>query len=927
MIAFACAHCGMKLTVKPELAGRTGKCPACKRSLTVPLPEKTVVNIPTGQVGTASSVAQIGVDAGVTLAPEDTARRGGQKPVQELLARRTTKGARYLLEGEIARGGMGAVLRAVDCDLRREVAIKYLLDQSDPKKKLRFVEEAQITSQLEHPNVVPIHELGLDAQKRLFLTMKMVKGRSLAQVLDDLRQIPRAAEKDWPLGRLLNVVVNVCHALAYAHNRGVIHRDLKPANIMVGDFGEVYVMDWGLAKVLATPERDRPERGGIPTVADIPGSPERASKVVTDRSADADLTQDGAVLGTPVYMPPEQATGRIQDIDQRSDVYALGAILYELLTLLPPIDKEGGYLSVLMRVTEGEIVPPEQRAPQRARAGKMPKELTAVAMKALSKEREQRYPTVEELRRDIERFQEGRTVSAKEDTRREMIVKFIKRNPGFSAGMAAAVLVLMGSLYFIGQAWLGERRARAENEQAQAARREQARKSVPAFVRAAQLMVSEKQFDDALTQVELALSIDDGNADGHLLRAQLLIGAQRYEEARKELAAYLKLQPGEKKGRKLEELCRDARPNDRGKLLALADELGREKLFTLADRVTQQADKLQGSREELLASYRRRIDAAWTGLGNKLTIGDQGVILDLNNQAERVKDLTPLQGMKLTTLWITDCKQVRDLTPLKGMPLTELDISRCPVQDLSPLQGMRLTRLIAPGCQVRDLSPLTGLPLNELNFSTCGEVQDLAPLKGMPLTRLNLYHCRSVRNLSPLDGMKLTDLNIEGTGVQELSVLKKMPLTKLWIGSLPVEDLSLLKGMKLTELSVASCHNVRDLALLKGMPLTFLAIGGTGVVDLKPLKGMPLAWISLRDTNVEDLTPLQGMPLQSLYIEECERIHDLTPLEELRLKDVHLKPKNIKQGMNALRRMKSIENINTMPVADFWKKYDAGEFK
>src|SRR5207249_5086294 len=152
-----------------------------------------------------------------------------------------------------ARGGMGAVIRAVDCDIRREVAVKYLLNQSDSKKKLRFIEEAQITGQLEHPNIVPIHEIGVDKEQRLFFAMKMVKGRSLAQVLDELRDQPQTAEKEWPLSRLLNIFVNICHGLAYAHARNVVHRDLKPANIMVGDFGEVYVMDWGLAKMLKDP--------------------------------------------------------------------------------------------------------------------------------------------------------------------------------------------------------------------------------------------------------------------------------------------------------------------------------------------------------------------------------------------------------------------------------------------------------------------------------------------------------------------------------------------------------------------------------------------------------------------------------------------------------------------------------------------------
>ena len=279
-----------------------------------------------------------------------------------------------------------------------------------PGKKARFVEEAQITGQLEHPNIPPIHELGVDAQKQLFFAMKMVKGRSLAEVLDQLRRSP-ALEKEWPLGRLLNVVVNICNALAYAHSRGVVHRDLKPANIMVGDFGEVYVMDWGLAKVLSAARKSQARRRATcsPHAA-------KSSKVVIQREPDIDMTQEGAVLGTPAYMPPEQATGKIADIDERSDIYSLGAILYEMLTLQPPVEKEGGYLAVLMRVSEGEIKQPAARAPQRFKAGKVPGELSAIAMKALAKERERRYPTVDALRHDIERFQEGRSVSAKEDT-------------------------------------------------------------------------------------------------------------------------------------------------------------------------------------------------------------------------------------------------------------------------------------------------------------------------------------------------------------------------------------------------------------------------------------------------------------------------------------------------------------------------------
>ncbi|MBY0527470.1 MAG: protein kinase [Gemmataceae bacterium] len=181
MIAFACSHCGTKLNVKPEFAGRQAKCPSCKQPVTVPLPSATVPFIPPQQIdGGESSLAKAGLDGGVTLAPHDTSKlnpSAGKSQAAPLSAHKTGK-ERYVIEGEIARGGMGAVLRAVDCDIRREVAVKYVLDGRDPKKQARFIEEAQINGQLEHPNIVPVYDLGIDAQQRPFIMMKLVKGRN-----------------------------------------------------------------------------------------------------------------------------------------------------------------------------------------------------------------------------------------------------------------------------------------------------------------------------------------------------------------------------------------------------------------------------------------------------------------------------------------------------------------------------------------------------------------------------------------------------------------------------------------------------------------------------------------------------------------------------------------------------------------------------
>jgi serine/threonine-protein kinase len=237
-------------------------------------------------------------------------------------------GTRYQLQGEIARGGMGAVLRGRDVDLGRDLAVKVLLEKyaDRPEVARRFIEEAQIGGQLQHPGVVPVYDIGRFGE-RPFFTMKLVKGKTLAALLSE-RSEPT---EDRP--RLLSIAVQVAQAMAYAHAKGVIHRDLKPANIMVGAFGEVQVMDWGLAKVL--------HEGGIADEerASRQQQPEEATTIRTARSGTVGGgtdTEAGALLGTPAYMPPEQANGDVALLDRRADVFGLGAILCVILTGKPP---------------------------------------------------------------------------------------------------------------------------------------------------------------------------------------------------------------------------------------------------------------------------------------------------------------------------------------------------------------------------------------------------------------------------------------------------------------------------------------------------------------------------------------------------------------------------------------------------------------
>ncbi len=313
---------------------------------------------------------------------------------------------RYRLMGELGRGGLGRVMEAHDALLDRSVALKLALDDLPSDLRERFMREARLAARLEHPAIVPVYDVGevpgADGRPRTFLAMKRVKGKDLGQVLALLAAGVPEARREWTRARLLRVFQDVCLGMAFAHDRGVIHRDLKPSNVMLGEYGETMVVDWGLAKEKRQGQGEE-RAGGLGGLGLGRGG---------------GLTLEGDVIGTPAYMSPEQAEGRVEGVDHRSDIYSLGAVLYEILTLKTPV--EGNSVDEMLElVRSGRIVAPSERLraamASRPVAGStldasgrpIPPELEAICLKALALRPDDRFQGARDLHDEVQLFLEG----------------------------------------------------------------------------------------------------------------------------------------------------------------------------------------------------------------------------------------------------------------------------------------------------------------------------------------------------------------------------------------------------------------------------------------------------------------------------------------------------------------------------------------
>ncbi|EMI55375.1 serine/threonine-protein kinase [Rhodopirellula sallentina] len=293
---------------------------------------------------------------------------------------------RYTGLREMARGGTGVLQAAFDPVTGRTVAIKKLLPETrfDRRERRRLLREARVTAQLQHPNTVPVYDIGEDDLEGVYFVMKRISGENLFEILKRIARGDESAIRDYPIDRRIEIVASACQALAYAHARGVIHRDVKPENIWVGNFGEVILLDWGVAKVWGHADDNQPLHDSSLEVR-----PEiEAEQLQT-------LTGGGQRPGTPLYMSPEQIVGN-RTIDERSDVFSVGVVLYEVMAIREPF--RGKTIDeTFENIRHREIEPPSQRSPQY----NIPKEIDEIVGRALQKRPEKRYQSMRDVISDL----------------------------------------------------------------------------------------------------------------------------------------------------------------------------------------------------------------------------------------------------------------------------------------------------------------------------------------------------------------------------------------------------------------------------------------------------------------------------------------------------------------------------------------------
>lgn len=651
----------------------------------------------------------------------------------------------YRFGKQLGRGGMGVVLEAEDLNLGRPMAVKVIQPASSGNSEIvsRFLQEAWILGQLEHPNIVPVHDLGVDNEGKFYYTMKCVRGHTLREILLKIQRNESQTIQQYPLAVLLSVFTKICDAIGFAHSKGIVHRDLKPANIMTGEHGEVLVLDWGLAKVTATVNRS--------------GQPPIESCFEHRPGNSVDLTADGQLLGTPTYMAPEQAAGSGEGIDQRTDVFALGGILYSILSLHPPF--AGKNFSEVLENARACKITPLALSSQMGQlphllGGRIPRQLAQIAIKALSQEKMERYQSVGDLKRDVDLYLNGSLTSFDQGKMLPTLQLTIKKRKDefLLAAVAALLLAVTGVAFNIKST-----RDHSKLTEAQAKLNE-AQVLVGLSPTLSQpVSASPSRFPQSLRHVNAAIAVDPDQFEylllkGNVLEANLHIkqAGAAYRSALNQIEGFPFIEkPGFAQAGRNAELCdwlvaaaqehnsfsaRDLsvllavmsfeqRRSDSGLVLLHAAQLLGEDPIKWASKMFQKWE-----REAREFGYQPS-GRPWVKVGVELA----GEPISNAQRPEQLpanlhtRPLGSFQGIQPGTDLLPNMP-IGHGTRLVPWITYELDLRKTEIRNLNSLRELPILRLNLAGTPVRDISALSQMFVIDLRLEHCNALDDLSVL-------------------------------------------------------------------------------------------------------------------------------------------------------------------------------------------------------
>ncbi len=908
-----------------------------------------------------------------------------ESSITKKLAQLTAR--KYEIEDTIAHGGMGEILEAKDLTIKRTVAMKMLLANREktPDVLLRFIEEAQITGQLEHPGIVPVHELGFNDRNEIFYTMKYVKGVTLKEIIRKIRAGDAETITNYPLSRLLTIFQKVCDAVAYAHSKGVIHRDLKSENIMIGDFGEVLTLDWGLAKI-----KEYSLHNGLQTLrsdviidlnTDMDGGDPTADPKTTqseqdhpDQSQDVDTqngdnihtlkgmqTIDGKILGTPNYMSPEQATGQNDAIDHRSDIYALGGILYHMLTLCPPITGKS-FTEMMINIVKGNILPPtafqskvkktygitpfsrfndaladEELAPEdlidkmvfaHCPGNKIPESLSAVAMKALARQPARRYQSVGALQREIQAYQEGFATTAEDAGLPKQILLLIKRNK------TVAIISAVSIMTFIAMIVVFVAKVEEKNLELQ---------QTAAVLETQNKLLERKE--DEIQQSWEKLQFEHVRVEQERRGKEVERLAKEEERRAREREMQLKIE--EKILRTKEQYAREqvsklSAPEFVNKALGLAEAGDWDE----AVRTIQIAIELDDSLEEAwLLSGRLflgslRFDEARSAFARTRQPDHLGITALFDTYQPRRDKSTGKLNLTDLRLLRRHCQELNDTllsSHFKLMEITaekDLSIQIAASKNMlfSSNPGLKSIRCdwgvdeekifldLSGNQELRELKGIANLPLTELHLQNTG-VTDITVLKDMPLAVLSISH-RVEKGWEVIPTLPLVDLHVHGPPYQDLKSLLNGAAIHLHLHLADHEFNPIAFPDIVRHIDPGATHlylhgpGIMSVYFLFNIPFQELSLVGTQVEDLETLIATPLRVLDLANAPIKNLKILRGKPITHLNLDRTQ-VRDISPLADMPIVNLSLAETKIK-NLDVLTGMPlKVLNVGNTSITDF----------